>query len=355
MSATLARQLTAKATIKTGVTMLNKALSFAESTTITSHNDALSQVLNAMRISGSLLLKEKYQTPWAVSVPDSNTLNHLFETTSNTRIAAFHMVERGHVLINVEDGKTTLVEAGEMAVCFSGLGHTLSQGDSDKVIPFKEIMSGGDNVFYPKDEQSPCTSLVCGVFLLHDALLNPLLASLPNVLKFSVTDPNKYPRLYGVVNLMVQEFQHQTVGNSYVVQRYLEILCAEAVRAHVDNLHGNSMGWLSALKDPVIGRAIEVIHAQPGYKWTVKNLADKVTISPSRFAARFSETLGESPMAYVTKWRMYIASQMLDENQHSIDQIASNVGYDSMAAFSRAFKRHVGLPPATWRADASSR
>jgi len=318
-----------------------------------SSEDALSQVLNAMRISGSLLLDEKYQMPWAVSVPHSNTLNDLLKTTSTTRIAAFHFVEKGQITIKLENGKETVVEAGEMVVCFSGLGHTLSQGDGNQVIrilPFEEIMSGGNNIFHPDDRNpSPYTSLVCGVFLLHDTLLNPLLTALPNVLKFSVTNPKDYPRLHGVVNLMIQEFQHQTVGNSFVLQRYLEILCAEAIRAHVDSLSDQAIGWFSALKDPVIGRAIEIIHAQPGYKWSVKTLADRVTISPSRFAARFSETLGESPMVYITKWRMYIASQMLDENQHSIDQIANDVGYESMAAFSRAFKRHVGLPPATWR------
>ncbi len=320
-----------------------------------SPNDPLSQVLNSMRISGSLLLKEKYQIPWAVSVPNSKSLSPFFETNSNTRIAAFHVVERGHITITLENGENTLVEAGEMAVCFSGMGHTLSQGKGSKTITFAEVMSGGNHIFEPNDKSAgkpPCTSLICGVFLLHDALLNPLLAALPNVLKFSVNNPDEYSRLYGVVKLMKQEFQPQTVGNSFVLQRYLEILCAEAIRAHVDSLPEHSTGWLSALKDPVIGRAIEIIHAQPGYKWSVKTLADKVTISPSRFAARFSETLGESPMIYITKWRMYIASQMLDDNQFSIDQIASEVGYESMAAFSRAFKRHVGLPPATWRATA---
>ncbi len=323
----------------------------------TSPDDALSQVLNSMRISGSLLLKEKYQTPWAVSVPSSNTLNHLFETTTNTRIAAFHLVERGHIIIELENGESTLVEAGEMVVCFSGSAHTLSQGKGSKTITFEEIMFGGNNIFDPSKnskQQSPCTSLICGVFLLHDTMLNPLLAALPDVLKFSVSNPNQYPRLYGVVNLMIQEFRYQTVGNSFVLQRYLEILCAEAVRAHVDNLPEQSTGWLSAIKDPVIGRAIEIIHAQPGYKWSVKSLADHVTISPSRFAARFSNTLGESPMIYITKWRMYIASQMLDKNQYSIDQIANEVGYESMASFSRAFKRHIGLPPAAWRATSFS-
>lgn len=327
--------------------------SSAKSSIKRSPDDALSQVLNSMRISGSLLLKEKYQTPWAVSVPNSNSLIPFFETNTNTRIAAFHVVEQGHITITLENGESTRVEEEEMAVCFSGLSHTLSQGKGSKVITFAEVMSGGNHIFEPKDnssQQSPCTSLICGVFLLHDALLNPLLAALPNVLTFSVNNQNEHPRLYGVVNLMRQEFQPQTVGNSFVLQRYLEILCAEAIRAHVDSLTEQSTGWLSALKDPVIGRAIEIIHAQPGYKWSVKNLAEKVTISPSRFAARFSETLGESPMIYITKWRMYIASQMLDDNQFSIEQIASKVGYESMAAFSRAFKRHVGFPPATWRA-----
>ncbi len=331
--------------------MPKKTVYFTNPIKKASSDDALSQVLNAMRISGSILLKEEYKTPWSVSVPDSNTLNKLLKTNSNTRIAAFHLVEEGHIHIKLENGEDTLVEAGEIVVCFSGLGHTLYQGNGGKVIPFEEMMTGDNNNFQPdEDEKSTCTSLVCGVFYLHDTVLNPLLAALPNILKIGVTNPNEYPRLFGVMNLLVKEFHTQASGNSYVVQRYLEILCAEAIRVHVDGLPKESTGWLSALKDPVVGRAIEVIHSRPGYNWSVKSLADEVTISPSRFAARFSSTLGESPMIYVTKWRMYIASRMLEGSKLSIDQIANDVGYESLAAFSRAFKRHVGLPPAAWRA-----
>lgn len=334
--------------------MLKTTVSFTKPITSSLPRDALSQVLNSMRISGNLLLKEKYKMPWAVSVPDSNTMNGLFNTTSDVRIAAFHMVERGYIHIKLDNGEDVLVEVGEMVVCFSGLGHTLYQGDRQKVLPFQDIMGGGENVFYPDEkEQASCTSLVCGTFILHDTLLNPLLTTLPNVLKFSVASPNDHPRLYGVVNLLIQEFQDKTLGNSYIVQRYLEILCVEAIRMHVDSLSEHSTGWLAALNDPMIGRAIAEIHAEPGYNWSVKSLAEAVTISTSRFAARFSATLGESPMAYVTKWRMSVASRMLEENQLSIDQISSEVGYESMAAFSRAFKRHVGLPPAMWRTHLS--
>lgn len=339
--------------------MLKTSLSFADTLFNPGSIDALSQVLNSMRITGSLLIKEEYVSPWAVSVPHSNTLNTLLNTTTEVRVAAFHLVERGHIRIKLDDGEDVLVEAGEMVVCFSGQGHTLYQGSSQQVLPFQDIMAGAENKFSPsaarkgsgqKTWQEPSTSLVCGVFLLHDTLLNPLLTTLPNVLKINVSNPNDFPRLYGIVNLLIQEFKFLMVGNSYVVERYLEILCVEAIRAHVDTLSDQSAGWLSALKDPVVGRAIEVIHSRPGYNWSVKALASEAAISPSRFAARFTATLGESPMVYVSKWRMFVASKMLESNQKSIDQIANDVGYESMAAFSRAFKRHVGRPPAAWRA-----
>jgi AraC-like DNA-binding protein len=314
-------------------------------------SDTLSQVLNAMRISGSVLLKEHYKTPWAVAVPDSDTLNTLLNTAHPVRIAAFHFVEQGAITIQLDQGEDMLVVAGEMVVCFSGKGHTLYQGSKQNVLKFQDIMAGSGNIFRPDEhQQTNCTSLVCGVFLLQDTLLNPLLATLPNILKLNVTQPNKYPCLYGIVNLLKQEFQHQSIGNSYVIQRYLEILCTEAIRTYVNGLPEHATGWLAALKDPVIGRAIEMIHAKPSYHWSVKNLANEVSLSPSRFAARFSSILDESPMNYVTKWRMSVASRMLEKNQRSIEQIALAVGYESLAAFSRAFKRHVGLPPAAWRA-----
>ena len=315
------------------------------------HQDALSQVLDSMRISGNLLLSERYQSPWAVTVPDSNHLNQLLKFENKTRIAAFHLVESGRINLKLESGEEEQVNAGEMVICFTGLSHTLYQGSGSIIVPFPEMMDGDNNIFAPdENEEASCTSLICGIFLLHDTLLNPLFAALPTTLKFSVNDPSNYPRIHGVVELLIHEFEKKSAGNNYVVQRYLEILCAEAIRVHVNQLPKESKGWFSALKDPVVGRAIEMIHAQPGNNWSVKSLAGEVTISPSRFAARFSATLGEPPMIYVTKWRMFIASQMLQEKEQSIDQIASEVGYENLAAFSRAFKRHVGFPPATWRA-----
>lgn len=312
--------------------------------------DALSQILSSIGISGSLLLQEEYCSPWAVSVPHFKQLNTLLNTTDDIRVVTFHLVERGYIHIKFDNGDVQMVEAGEMVVCFSGLGHTLYQGSSQKLMPFQDIMAGMENIFKPDAEKKQLsTSLVCGVFLLHDTLLNPLLAALPHLLKLSVVNANDFPRLNGVINLMVQEFKYQSAGNQFVMERYLEILCAETIRAYLDSLPQQATGWLAALKDPIIGRTIEIIHAQPGHPWTVKKLASEVAISPSRLAARFVATAGEPPKAYLTKWRIFIACRQLKDQRKNIADIAHEVGYENLASFNRAFKRHIGRPPASWR------
>lgn len=218
------------------------------------------------------------------------------------------------------------------------------------MLPFEAIKAGTGNVFQPNEtNRGRSASLVCGVFLLHDTRLNPLFAALPPLLHTSVSRPGGFLSLSGVADLLVQEVNRHMLGSGYVVERFLELLCAESIRSHIESSSDQSAGWLSGLRDPVVSRAIAMIHSQPGKNWSVKNLARQVAISPSRFAARFTSTLGESPMAYVTKWRMYVAGRLLDNTQRSIDQVAMNVGYESVAAFSRTFKRHLGLPPAAWR------
>jgi AraC-like DNA-binding protein len=148
---------------------------------------------------------------------------------------------------------------------------------------------------------------------------------------------------------MADEIERTAFGAGYIVERLLEILCAEAVRAHIETAPQQTVGWFRGIKDPVVGRAIKAIHLNPAEDWSIPRLAGAVAMSPSRFAARFSESLGESPMAYVAKWRMNVACRKLTASRIGVDQIAADVGYESVAAFNRAFKKHVGLPPAAWR------
>lgn len=330
--------------------MLKTTESFAETTKMDSQNDCLSDVLRSMRISGSLLFREEYAAPWAVTIPSAERLGNFLQIGPGTRAVAFHLVERGHLEIELEDGNEAVVEAGEMAICFAGAGHQISQGANPRVVPVEEFLTGDGNPFRPTEkDRGRSTSLMCGMFFLHDTHLNPLFAALPPLLHASVSRSRRFHNLSGVADLMAQEMNRQSFGSGYVIERLLELLCAEAVRSHIAAIHHQDVGWLRGLRDPTVGRAIALIHARPGDLWSVGRLAEGVAMSPSRFAARFAAALGESPMAYVAKWRMNVAGRLLDRTQQGVGDIASDVGYESLAAFNRAFKRHVGVPPAAWR------
>jgi AraC-like DNA-binding protein len=276
-------------------------------------------------------------------------LGTLLGAKSGTRVVAFHLVEFGHCEIKLENGDHAVIAVGEMAVCFAGVAHRISQGRNPNVLPVERILAGSANVSLSGTAgRTRGASLLCGVFQLHDTFLNPLFAALPPLLRTSVSRTGEFHNLSGVARLMAQEIDNKNLGSNYIVERLLEVLCAEAIRAHIET--APQLGWFCAIKDPVIGHAIAAIHARPSEDWSVQRLAQGVSLSPSRFAARFAATLGESPMAYVAKWRMSVACQLLAGTQQAIDRIAADVGYDNPAAFNRAFKKHVGVPPATWRA-----
>ncbi len=312
--------------------------------------DVFSDVLSSMRICGSLLLNEAYSPPWAISIPDADRLGVILRVAAGVRVVAFHLVERGYMEISFTGESASVVEAGEMVICFGGSSHQISQGLNPQILPIELLVTGGQNPFRSESRaRSPSVVCVCGVFLLHDTHLNPLFAALPPLLHATVSQTGVFQNLSGVAELMAQEINRNAPGSSYMVERLLELLCAEAVRSYINRIQPGQTGWLTALKDPIVSRALTMIHSQPGADWSVKNLAQGVAMSPSRFAARFTASLGDSPMGYVSKWRMNVASRLLNSTEKSITEIAADVGYDSLAAFNRAFKRHLSLPPAAWR------
>ena len=330
--------------------MLNTTDYFAKTTEFDYQNDVLSDTLRTMRISGSVLLREAYAAPWGVAIPSSRRLAALFGVKAGVRVVVFHLVTSGHCEIKLENGDEAVIEAGEMAVCFAGIAHQITQGAKPKIVSVETLLAGGANTQRPEArELVRGASLLCGAFLLHDTFLNPLFAALPPLLRTRVSHPSELHNLAGVTHLMAQEVDRKSIGSGYIVERLLEALCAEVIRAHIAASSRQDVGWLSAIKDPVVGRAVAAIHAQPGDHWSVTRLAQRVAMSPSRFAARFTATLGSSPMVYVAQWRMNVACRLLVGTRQSIGQIATAVGYENLAAFSRAFKKHAGVAPAAWR------
>ena len=332
--------------------MLDTTEMFAETTESMGTSGVVDDALRSLRITGSLLLRESYAAPWAVAIPDRRGLSQLLGLASGVRAVAFHLVEFGHCEIAYDRADSVLLKAGDMAVCFGDAAHSISAGKRPQTQAIANLLSGGTNTQRPhRADHAPTTSLLCGVFLLRHIELNPLLAALPSVVHATLGRTGALHNLSGVARLLSDEMERASHGSGYVIERLVEVLCAEAVRAHIEAASSGAVGWFRGIKDPVVGRAIAAIHAGPGEDWSVQRLAREVSMSPSRFAARFSESLGDGPMAYVASWRMNVACRKLATSGLAIDQIAADVGYESHAAFNRAFKKLVGLPPAAWRAS----
>jgi AraC-like DNA-binding protein len=314
-------------------------------------DDLLSSSLRALHVSGTLLLRERYASPWAVTIPSAPVLGAMVHARAGTRVVAFHLVEFGHCELRCASGARQLLQAGEMMICFGGQAHRIGDGEPPRAQAVEALLAGEPNAQHPAVTGRPAAvSLICGVFLLEHAVLSPLLEALPALMHASLSRPGELNTLSGIARLMVDEMACGALGGSYVVERLLEVLCAQAVRAYLERAPRQESGWVRAIQDPVVGRAMHAIHAQPGLAWTVSRMARQVAMSPSRFSARFVEALGDSPMSYVAKLRMGLACKMLATSQANIEQIATEVGYESAAAFNRAFRSTLGLPPGAWRA-----
>lgn len=330
--------------------MIKTTNNCAETTAQSTYLDPFGDLMASMRITGSVLLNERYTPPWGVAIPSTTDLHKVLQLPRGVHPVAFHLVKRGYISVTTEGGAPVSVEAGELLICTGGQPHQISYGETKRFIPVATLLARGKNPFQPSSKSKvPSTSLMCGVFLMRNAYLNPLLTALPPMLHIS-TNRNRSPSdLSLVMRWMCDEAERPSPGSTFVVERLLELLCAEAFRGQLQD-PAPMTGWFKGLDDPIVGRALAVIHARPGESWSVTELAQSVNISPSRFAARFAMAMGQSAMAYVTKWRMHVAGRRLTETHEPVGKIAEEMGYENVAAFARTFKRHLGVPPARWRA-----
>lgn len=332
--------------------MLKNTENIAETTENGKCTDIISELLLSMQVSGGVLLNESYAAPWAIAIPSHKTLSQTLANNGHTHMAAFHLVQQGFIDVELADGSLERVNDGEMVICFSGQAHTIYQGVSTQCVPFETLMMSGQNIFKPSAElEVQSTKLLCGVFQLHNTTRNPLFEALPPILKLSTKHSDRFPHpaIKTIIGLLLSELSYPSYSHDYIVGRYLELLCANSIGAYIESNSVNKIGWLQGIKNPMVAKVISAIHAQPEYSWSVANMAELSHLSPSRFAARFSQILGVSPMMYVTQWRMYLAGKLLRLPQSNIEKITATMGYENVAAFSRAFKRTMGTSPGYWR------
>jgi AraC-like DNA-binding protein len=312
--------------------------------------DALSDVLRSIRLRGGVFLDARFTAPWAVSsyLTAEDCLPIL---ASPAHLIGYHFLIEGRMLVSVAGEPAVEVRAGEIVLIprndthvlasEPGLapvdGHGLVQPAADGGLARVDYGGGGESV-----------RMVCG-FLGCEDVYNPLIASLPRLLTIDMQEATSRDLIEASLRFAAGELVEGRLAASGVLSRLSELLLVEAVRRYADGIGEQQSGWLNGLRDPSVGRALALMHQNIAAPWTAETLAKEVALSRSAFTDRFTTLVGIPPIRYLTSWRMETAKLQLRETAKSIAQVAYTVGYESEEAFSRAFKREVGVSPAPWR------
>jgi AraC-like DNA-binding protein len=313
--------------------------------------DALSSVLQAVKLSGGIFLDARFTAPWCVTAAMTADDCRPY-LTNPAQLIAYHYVLEGRLLLQVEQEPAVEVGAGEIVLLPRNDAHVMASAAGLRPVRAGALVQPSESGGLARIEHGgggAPTRIICGC-LGSDEAHNPLISALPRALKLDLRDARARDWVEASVRFAAQELALGGLAAAGVVARVAELLLVEAVRSYASALPTDQAGWLKGLSDPYVGRALALIHGELSRDWTTEELARAAALSRSAFAERFASAVGMPPMRYVTHWRMQLAKQALLEARKPVAQIAFIAGYDSEAAFSRAFKREFGEPPARWRA-----
>jgi AraC-like DNA-binding protein len=315
-----------------------------------SRMDALSEILRHVGLTGGVFLDSEFTEPWAVAGKVAPEACGPFMATPQA-IVGFHYVAEGGFEIALDGEPVCRVPAGQAVMLPRNDLHVMGSSARLRPISIGELMQppnrhGVATIRYGGGGAR--TRVVCGL-LGGNEQLRPLLSELPPVFLIEVASLPGGDWIGRTFTYAAQTFADGEPGAASVLAKVSEVLFLESVRRHLANLPEGATGWLAGLRDPVIGRALSRLHAEAGRPWTAEALAREVNMSRSAFADRFTALVGQPPMKHLTGWRMQLARRKLLETPQPIAQIAFDVGYESEAAFTRAFRREQGAPPAIWR------
>jgi AraC-like DNA-binding protein len=314
-------------------------------------------VLRAVRLTGAVFFVTQATSPWVLEIPDGATLAPAI-LPGVQNVLSYHVVINGSGWGSLRGGPPVPLEAGDVLVFPHGDPYVMSIARGvrggptlTEILAFFRQLAAGELPFTVAEGGggSERLDLVCG-FLGCDARpFNPLLAALPRVLHVRRAFASTEGPLGKLIELTVAEARERRAGGDSVRLRLGELMFVEVVRQHLARLPAAQAGWLAGLRDPLVGRVLTLLHDRPTATWTLRRLAREVGSSRSTLTDRFTQLVGQPPMRYLAHWRMQLATKLLADGAAKVSAIASDVGYDSEAAFSRAFKKIVGLAPATWR------
>ena len=318
--------------------------------------DVLSDVLRSVRLTGSMLFLVEASTPWMTQAPATQAFAAAVLPHAQ-HLISYHVITDGACWGGLAGAVPQPLEAGDILVVPHGDPYFLAAPPDaaqtygyDEAVSFFRRMAAGElpTVVTEGGGGAQRTRFVCG-FLGCDARpFNPVLAALPRVMHLRrAARPGD--RLSHLVDFALGELREQRAGSRDVLLRLSELMFVEVVRCHLAAGASDRPDWLAGLRDPLVARALACLHREPARPWTIDALAGAVNSSRSTLAERFAQRVGKPPMQYLTAWRMQLATRLLADSSAKVRAVAEAVGYDSEAAFSRAFKKHSGRSPRDWR------
>ncbi len=318
--------------------------------------DALSDVLRTSQLSGGVYLHAEFSEPWCIGARTRVESCARFGMQPE-HLICYHYVASGRLQVKCKGEEPIHVAAGDVVLFPRNDVHLMGSDLSLAPVSVADILQEpkfGTLFGIRHGGGGPVTKVICGFLGTDDIASNPVIAALPPVLKLSVEEAGAAEWIRSTFQFAADEVSAGHPGSATVLSKLSEVLFVEAIRRYTESMSEEEMGWLAGLRDPYVARALALLHGDIAKDWMVEDLAAEVGLSRSAFADRFSRLIGKSPKQYLMGWRMQRASQMLTDSSLSISQIAGAVGYESDAAFSRAFKKALGAAPATWRQSKAS-
>jgi AraC-like DNA-binding protein len=319
--------------------------------------DALSEVLRVIRLDSAIYFNAKWSEPWCLVSPESCKLAPMLApglANGAGHVIIFHFLSEGRAYAEVQDGERVALTAGDIVTFPHGHGHRLGSGgratsiDASKALP--DVLARGLEIVHFGGGGAP-SRFICGYLVCDRQLSQAFLGGLPPLIRVNIRDDPSGQWLENSLRYSVTQAANREAGADAMLTKLSEAVFAETLRRYVRGLPEGQTGWLAGARDAGVGKALTLLHQRHAHPWTVAELARETGLSRTVLSERFRHFLGEPPMAYLTRWRLRLGARALTATSQGVAQIASEVGYESEAAFNRAFKREYRLPPARYRRE----
>jgi AraC-like DNA-binding protein len=319
-------------------------------------SDVLSTALRGVQLTSALFLNGEYRAPWGFSSPPVRSMGQKL-APGTEHLMIFHLVTEGAALARVAGSEPTRVRAGEIVVFPHGDGHELSSGRGVRLIDASAVLPSlldGELHLERGGGTGAATKFICGYFGCDRFAAQLLLAGLPPFFTVDIRRDPSGAWIENALQHLVKEAESARPGRLALLSKLSEALFVETLRRYMEELPAEQKGWFAAARDEVVGRALTHLHGDPLRPWSLPDLAKLAGASRTVLAERFALMLGRTPLAYVAQLRLQHAARLLETSDRSVINVATEVGYESEAAFNRAFKRSFGLPPARYRRQRQS-